>query len=144
MSGLINLDVGSIVTGIGKLADDLFTSDEERLKVALQEKAMDMDLVKGQLEINKAEANNPSMFIGGWRSAMGWTGVFALAYKFFFYEFILWAWALLQAYGSIPNDMMPPPSVSVSELYPIILGMLGLGGFRSFEKLKKVDTKTIK
>lgn len=56
------------------IADDLFTSDEERLKVALQEKGIEAELIKGQLEVNKAEAQHKSFFVAGWRPAIGWVG----------------------------------------------------------------------
>lgn len=137
-SGLLNLDFGSIISGVGGIIDDLHTSDEEKLKAALQEKAMDVELVKGQLDINRAEAAHRSMFVAGWRPALGWCGAMAIGYKFLLYPLIVWAWVFLQGQGWVPAELSAPPSVDAGELYPIIFGMLGLGGMRSIEKIKQV------
>lgn len=152
------LGIGSIVEGVGKIADDLFTSDEERLKLVLQEKAIEAELVKGQLEINKAEAQHKSMFIAGWRPFIGWVGGIALAYQFVLYPILVWTFALLQAKGVLPCHLVeptdvktaidscsfgPPPVFDAGPLFAIVTGMLGIGGMRSFDKLKKTDTKSI-
>ncbi|MBU4317054.1 MAG: holin family protein [Proteobacteria bacterium] len=102
------LGIGSIVEGVGKIADDLFTSDEERMKLALQDKAIDADLVKGQIEVNKAEAQHKSIFVAGWRPAIGWVGVFSMAYQFILYPLLVWIWAWAQARGTIPKDLPSP------------------------------------
>ena len=143
MSGLINLDIGSIVTGIGKLADDLFTSDEERLKVALQEKAMDMELIKGQHNINAQEAQHKSIFVAGWRPGVGWTGVFALVYQFILYPLLTWFWSFGQAQEWIPMALQPPPVLDTQSLMVVVTGMLGVAGLRSFDKFKKTQTDKI-
>ena len=74
------LGLGAIIEGVGRIADDIITSDEERLKVALQEKQIDAALVQGQLEVNKAEAQHKSLFVAGARPAVIWVGAFSLAY----------------------------------------------------------------
>jgi hypothetical protein len=148
------LGIGAIVEGVGKIADDLFTSDEERLKISLQEKVIDAELVKGQLEINKSEAQHNSRFVAGWRPAIGWVGALALAYQFILYPLLVWIWALLQAKGLIPCHVDPaataaactftaPPALDAGPLFAIVTGMLGIGGMRSFDKLKGTDTKQV-
>jgi len=138
---MINLlGIGDMITGIGKVADDLFTSDEERLKVALQEKIVEAELVKGQLEINKAEAQNPSVFVAGWRPAIGWIGALALFYQFIAYPLLTWGWKFFQAWQWVPLDMTPPPVLPADQLWVILTGMLGIAGLRSFDKLKGTDT----
>lgn len=138
------LGIGSIIEGVGKIADDLFTSDEERLKVALQEKAIDAELVKGQLEINKAEALHKSVFVAGWRPFIGWVGGLALAYQFLLYPLLMWVWKILEVKEIIPSNIEPPPVFEAGPLFAIISGMLGIGGMRSFDKLKKTQTDAIK
>lgn len=130
------LGLGSIVEGVGKVADDLFTSDEERLKIALQEKTIDADLVKGQQEINKTEAQHASIFVAGWRPAIGWIGAIALGYQFVVYPLMVWAWAVAQAKGYISVDTKPPPVLDADVLFALITGMLGIAGMRSFDKAK--------
>jgi len=144
MSGLISLDIGSIVTGIGKLADDLFTSDEERLKVALQEKAMDMELIKGQHNINTQEAQHKSVFVAGWRPGIGWVGALALAYQFILYPLLTWFWSFAQAQEWIPMELQPPPVLEAQSLMVVVTSMLGVAGLRSFDKIKETQTDKIR
>ena len=148
------LGIGSIVKSVGDIADDLFTSDEERLKVALKEKETDADL-KSQLAVNAQEAQYGSVFVAGWRPFIGWVGGIALAYQFVLYPFLIWIWALGQAQGWIPCYIDPvqvtgtctfstPPVFDSGPLFAIITGMLGIGGMRSYDKLKKMDTRKVK
>ncbi len=137
------LGIGAIVEGVGKLADDLFTSEEERLKIALQEKVIEAELVKGQLEINKAEAQHKSIFVAGWRPAIGWVGAISLAYQFIGYPILTWIWSLAQAKNFIPLTLDPPPPLPSDALWVILSGMLGIAGMRSFDKLKGTQTDTI-
>lgn len=88
-----------------------------------------------QTELNKLDAANPSMFISGWRPAAAWICVSAFAYKFLVYNFIMWAWLYFGIQGE------PPPNIETTELMPVLLGMLGLGGMRSVEKYHGVARK---
>lgn len=138
------LGIGELVNGIGKVADDLFTSDEERLKIALQEKIVEADLVKGQMEINKTEAQHPTVFVAGWRPFIGWVGGVALAYQFVLYPFMLWGWSWFQARGWVPGNQAPPPVLQADELWVLVSGMLGIAGLRSFDKFKGTQTDNLK
>jgi hypothetical protein len=137
------LGIGDLVTGIGKVADDLFTSDEERLKIALQEKQVEADLIKGQMDIDKTEAQHPSVFVAGWRPFIGWVGGIALAYQFIIYPLMVWAWSMFQARGWVPSVQPPPPVLKADELWVLISGMLGIAGLRSFDKLKGTQTDQV-
>ncbi|HBD12857.1 MAG TPA: hypothetical protein DCZ13_11960 [Porticoccaceae bacterium] len=132
------LGLGAIIEGVGKIADDLITSDEERLKVALQEKQIDAALIQGQLDVNKAEAQSASLFVAGARPFVIWVGGFSLAYAGIIYPLLLWVWSFFQVPGS------PPPMIESDSLEVIMLGLLGVGGMRSFDKLKGKDTRRIK
>ena len=140
---LLGMGIGSIINGVGKIADDLFTSDEERLKVVLQEKIVEADLVKSQLEVNKAEAQHKSIFVAGWRPFIGWVGGIAMAYQFILYPMLTWFWVLFQAKGWVPQEMSPPPVIDAEALWVVITGMLGVAGMRSFDKVKKTQTDHI-
>lgn len=137
------LGMGSVIETIGKVADDLITSDEERLKVALQEKVLTGELIKGQLEINKTEAQHQSIFVAGWRPFIGWVGGIALAYQFILYPLLTWCWALFQAKGWVPADLKAPPVLESEELWVILTGMLGIAGLRSFDKTKGTQTTQV-
>ncbi|MCP4746191.1 MAG: hypothetical protein GY874_08630 [Desulfobacteraceae bacterium] len=137
------LGIGTIIKSIGAIADDLITTDEERLKIALQEKIIDAQLVKGQLAINAAEAQHKSIFVAGWRPAIGWVGAVALAYQFILYPLLTWLWSYLQAKQIIDNMLLPPPVLPAEALWVIISGMLGIAGMRSYDKRKGTVTDKI-
>lgn len=143
MAGLVNIDLGSVIKAGGNIIDDLFTSDEERLALGIQEKKIDAGLKIGQMEINKAEAEHRSIFVAGWRPFIGWVGGLALGYKFLFHPFLVWIWCFSQAKGWLPADAAQPPVINAQELYPIIMGMLGLGTMRTVEGIKQVKSNSI-
>lgn len=143
MAGLVSVDLGSVIRAGGNVLDDMFTSDEERLALGIQEKKIDAELQIGQMGINKAEAEHKSIFVAGWRPFLGWVGGFALGYKFLFYPFLVWVWCFCQAKGWIGAESPAPPSINAQELYPIIMGMLGLGTMRTVEGIKKVKSNSI-
>lgn len=130
--------IGAIVESVAKVADDLFTSDEERAKLALEQYKVDASLVQGQLEVNKAEAASGSIFVGGWRPAIGWVGAAAMAYQFIAYPFMVWGWSLMQANGWVSAELKPPPMLDTDALWVVLSGMLGIAGMRSIEKVKGV------
>ena len=81
-------------------------------------------------EINKAEAASGSLFKGGWRPFVGWICGIALLYHFILTPLILFAVGLSGA--TIP----PLPEFDMSSLMTVLMGMLGLGGLRTYEKQK--------
>ena len=139
------LALGGIVQAVGQLADDLITTDKERLdaelelrRLGLEERKVDADLVRGQLEVNRAEAASNSLFVAGWRPAIGWIGAAAMAYQFLAHPLLVWAWALLQARGLVPAGLQPPPMLDTDALWVVLSGMLGIAGLRTAEKVKGV------
>ena len=143
MGGIFNIDFGSIITGVGKVADDLFTSDEERARLALQGKALDKEIIIWQMEVNKTEAQHKSVLVAGWRPAMGWIGALSLGYQFIMYPLMLWFWRFGQAKQLIPAGLSPPPMLNTGALMSVVTGMLGIGAMRSFDKVKGVNTDKI-
>jgi len=134
---------GEVVKNVGEAADSLFTSDEERLKAGLDELKVHAGLDKGQMEVNAVEAKHSSIFVAGWRPAIGWIGAAAMAYQFILYPILIWIWALLQANGIVAAELTPPPVLDSGALFSIITGMLGLGAMRSHDKKHGVDSKRI-
>jgi len=103
-----------------RLAHDIATMAEKHA----HEAAM------AQTDINKAEAQHRSIFVAGWRPFIGWTCGVALAYHFVVAPLILFgaSWA-----GAEIPDL---PQFDMDSLMTVLLGMLGLGGMRTFEKAK--------
>ena len=86
---------------------------------------------QGQVEINKAEATSAHLFVAGWRPFIGWVCGVALLYTYIVAPF--WAWWL-----TIYHPDRPLPVLPADNLYELVLAMLGLGGLRTFEKLRGV------
>jgi hypothetical protein len=88
----------------------------------------DLQLALAQAEINKVEAAAPDAFRGGWRPAAGWVCVTGLFYQFLFQPLAAWS-------GSI-QGWPAPPVLDLGDLYALLFGMLGLGAYRSVERVK--------
>jgi len=87
----------------------------------------------GQMEVNKTEAAHRSIFVAGWRPAVGWVCAMALLWHFMLFDMA--AWIQLAFFPDTP----PLPALSgTGELITVLMSMLGLGGLRSFEKYKGV------
>lgn len=130
--------IGTVIESVGKIASDLITTDKERLELALREKELDQRLDLAQIGVNTAEAQHPSIFVAGARPAILWVGAVAMAWTYIVHPMLVWGWALLQAANLIPAGLTPPPTLEADTLWVIVSGILGLGGFRTFEKAKGV------
>jgi hypothetical protein len=126
------------ITGVGAVADlaksvvDRIWPDkteEEKMQIASA-----MAVVQGQLDANKAEAANPSMFVSGWRPAVGWVCVLAFGWN------MIGLSAAKVVLGLINHPLQISPA-DLSEMLPILIGMLGLGGLRTVEKINGVAAK---
>lgn len=129
-----------VFEGIGSLAKDVreaITGDiSAEKKAQIQSRLVELEYLssKAQSDINLAEAQNPNLFVSGWRPAIGWICGLALAYTFIGYSIIEWC---LKFSGS---DVQPP-ELHTGYLMELVVSMLGLGGLRTFEKLKGVASK---
>ena len=135
------LGIGTVIDSVGKIASDLITTDKERLELQLRAKELDQAIDLAQIEVNKVEAASASVFVAGARPAILWVGAIAMAWTFIAHPMLVWAWALFQANGYIPAGLQPPPTLDSEALWVIVSGILGLGGFRTFEKTKGVAAR---
>lgn len=135
------LGIGSVIESVGKVASDLITTDKERMQLELESRKLDQAIDLAQIEVNKVEAASNSVFVAGWRPAIGWIGASAMAYQFLLYPMLLWGWTYLQGTGWIPKELTPPPVLDADQLWVILSGILGIAGMRSFEKTKGVAAK---
>ena len=85
-----------------------------------------------QLEVNKVEAAHTSMFVSGWRPFVGWVCGVSLLYHFLLSPFMVFVFTMAGAEVILPE-------FEFSQLSSILMGMLGLGGLRTFEKMKGVN-----
>tara|TARA_B110000285_G_C14806551_1_gene459962 strand:- start:262 stop:642 length:381 start_codon:yes stop_codon:yes gene_type:complete len=97
------------------------------IREAIKGKEMDpQKLIELQSEINKVEAQHRSVFVSGWRPFTGWICAVALLYNFVLRDLAIWTFGIEQV----------PPALQMEHLMTVLFGMLGLGGMRSFEKIK--------
>jgi hypothetical protein len=138
MPGDINVDVGSVITGIGTLAKNIreaITGEaiiDPNKKADIEMKVLELEnaALLAQTGINQAEAASPNLFVSGWRPAAGWVCVIG-----FFYTFIIRPFA---AWYSTYLNITVPPEIDAQTLMNLLLGMLGLAGFRTWEGLQGV------
>lgn len=134
--------IDDAITAVTTLADSAIkriwpdATEVEKAKLAqiTQEMQNHFQLLLGQLEINKAEAASPSVFVAGWRPAVGWVCGAGLAYA-----------ALLEPMARFVATVMfgylgAFPIIDTDITLQILLGLLGLAGMRSFDKSKGVAT----
>lgn len=88
------------------------------------------DLARGQQDINKTEAASNNAFVSGWRPAVGWVCVAGLAYSLVLQPVL--SPLCLRVFGSGLE------AVDMGELMTLLVGMLGIGGLRTFEKIRGV------
>lgn len=130
--------IGGIVETVGKVIDDVWTSDDERARAELDAYNAETARLSTQTEINKVEATSDDWFVRRWRPAVGWVGVLALAYQFVAYPLLVWAWHALQASGWVPTELTEPPMLDTEALMVLLTGMLGIAGARTWEKVKGI------
>lgn len=126
------MSLASILIGpISKLLDKIIPDKDERERMAHEIATLAAnqahEISIAQIDLNKQEAAHTSLFVSGWRPAAGWTCVSAMAFNYVAAPLINWGTAL---YGS-PVVL---PVLDLDVMMPVLLGMLGLGGMRSFEK----------
>jgi len=126
------LDIGSKV--IDRLWPDPAQAASAKLELYKLQQSGELQQIMGQLEINKAEAASASVFVSGWRPFIGWVCGIACA----------WNWVgisvakVIAAFFQYPIVLTP---ADLSEMLPVLMGMLGLGVLRTAEKMKGVAAK---
>lgn len=123
----ISAGIDLATTVISKIWPDKSAAEAQQLAVAVQ-------LIQSQMDVNKVEAANPSVFVSGWRPAIGWICGAGCA----------WNWVGLPI-AKLGLDIAGHPislsPADLGEMMPILLGMLGLGGLRTLEKINNVAAK---
>ena len=126
------------ITGLGAVSDLASTVINkiwpDKTEAEKQQLAAAVMVVQGQLDINKVEAANPSVFVSGWRPFIGWVCGTACAWNWIGLSIVKTA---LIIWGH-PIVLSP---ADLSEMMPVLLGLLGLGTLRTVEKINGVAAK---
>jgi hypothetical protein len=121
----------SFVPLIGGLLDKIIPDKDARTKAEhelnLLVKNGELELMLKQIEVNANEAKHRSIFIAGWRPCVGWVCALAFSYHFILQPIIVFA-------AAVAGTNIDLPEFDMGSLLYVLGGMLGLGGFRSFEK----------
>ena len=124
-----------LIGPISTLLDKVIPDADERHRLAfeistLAEKQAH-EIAQAQIAVNREEATSHSIFVAGWRPMVGWVCCAGLASNYLLVpvcNFIL----------TITESPITVPPLDLSEMMPVLLGMLGLGGLRTWEKTKGV------
>lgn len=123
------LDIG------GKLIDRIWPDPGQaaaaKLELVKMQQSGELAKITGQLEINKVEAASASVFVAGWRPAIGWVCAAAFLFKFILGPLLAFTAAAL-------GHPVTLPVLDFTEMSTILLGMLGLGGLYTTEKIRGV------
>lgn len=130
--------IGSILDIGNKLIDKLIPDPKQKAEALLRlqelEQSGDLAVIAGQNEINKIEAANTSLFVSGWRPFVGWICGTALAVQLVVGPLVVWV-------ATLSKHPVVLPAMQTELLTTLLVGMLGLGGMRTVEKLQGVATK---
>ena len=122
--------IGPVTGLLDKFVEDKDQKNALAHEIATLAEKQAHEAAIAKVEVNKAEAQHRSIFVAGWRPFVGWVCGVALAYHFVLNPIILFS------VGVFRVEIPELPSFDMETLTTVLLGMLGLGGLRSFEKFK--------
>jgi hypothetical protein len=128
--------IQQLIGPVSGLLDKFIEDKDKKNAIAFELSTMAekhaQELAKAQLEVNKTEAAHRSLFVSGWRPAVGWTCCIGLASQYILIPMANFALALADSTIEIPV-------LDMATMMPVLMGMLGLGAMRTIEKTKKVQ-----
>lgn len=119
--------IGPVSGLLGKVIKDKDKAAALAHEISTLASKQALELAKGQMEINKVEASNANLFVSGWRPFIGWTCGLGMFGNFITIPFANFALALLDIEITIPL-------VPLETMMPVLMGILGLGAMRTYEK----------
>jgi len=129
--------ITSIIGPVTDLLSKAIPDADARMKLAAEIDSLASrqatEIAKAQLAVNKEEAASGSLFIAGWRPFIGWTCGLAFCMNFILIPFGNFALA-------VSGSDIIVPGIDLATMMPVLLGMLGLGGLRTAEKMKGVSS----
>lgn len=132
LTNLVGLDsiIQNIFEIVKRFVPDKSTQDQLQHEIELYKLTSDFQNAQSQIEVNKAEAEHDNIFVAGWRPFIGWVCGIAFIYHVILVPVILFI-------GNMFGHSIPVPVFDHDLLNNVLFGMLGLGGFRTAEKIYK-------
>jgi hypothetical protein len=128
----------TIISAVTPLLDKFIPDADEKNRlvheIATLSERLAHENAMAQIEVNKTEAQHASVFVSGWRPAVGWICAIALGYHFILQPML----TLMLSISGITVDL---PTFDMTTLTTVLMGMLGFGGLRTYEKIKGVERK---
>jgi len=124
--------ISALIGPVSAILDKVIPDKDLRERLAHEIATMASREAMAQIEVNKVEAAHHSMFVAGWRPAIGWICALGMAGNFLVIPFVNMALELSETGVLIPM-------IELSEMMPVLMGMLGLGAMRTVEKVKAVS-----
>ncbi len=123
--------ISGLLKGAKGLIEEFHMDPAEKARLTIKLMEVEHEMDKSQIMVNAEEAKHPNWFVAGWRPFVGWTCGVGLGYQVLLQPLLTWASTMV--------DIVAPPPVDIAVLMPVLLGMLGLGGIRAYEKMKGVS-----
>tara|TARA_R100000808_G_scaffold245_3_gene1428 strand:+ start:8603 stop:8992 length:390 start_codon:yes stop_codon:yes gene_type:complete len=127
--------IDKLIGPVTSIVDKFVVDKDLKMKLQHELETALHDANMAQIEVNKAEAAHKSIFVAGWRPFVGWVCGVALSYHFILAPLLQFGFAV----GGIDQEL---PEFDFSQLSTVLMGMLGLGGLRTFEKMKGVSRES--
>jgi hypothetical protein len=135
--------IGDVISAVKDIIGEVVVDKDKRIEVnykleelrSQSEERLHKELL-AQAEINKVEASNESIFVAGWRPFIGWVSGGGVAWTFVFSPVVEWISRLNGFTGKMPE-------LETGQLMALVTAMLGVAGYRTFEKYKGVNTTSL-
>ena len=128
--------IDKLIGPVTGLLDKFIEDKDQKAKLAHEVATMAQnhaqEIAKAQLEVKRVEASHTNLFVSGWRPAVGWVCVLGMAGNFMVIPFANFLMALLEVPVKIPL-------IDTATMMPVLMGMLGLGTLRTYEKKSGVS-----
>ena len=124
--------VGEVITKLVDRIPDPAARERAKMEAEATLLAASIEEMRGQVSINIEEAKNANVFVAGWRPAIGWSCALAFAFLYVIGPIVTWV-------ASWYGVTITLPQFNSADLMSLTFGMLGIAGFRTFEKVKGVS-----
>lgn len=121
-------DIGGKI--IDRVLPDKAANDAAKAELLKMQLAGELDQISQQIKTNQVEAANASVFVAGWRPFIGWICGLAIAVDYILRPLFIW-------FGNETHHAADFPNLDLSELMPLIVGMLGFTVAHTWQETQK-------